>query len=248
MELTSRMRFNYKLITSFLGTNYNGWQRQKNGIGIQQVIEDRLSGMFGEKITLIGCCRTDAGVHAIKHVSNFKTISFKEPREIKKYLNATLPRDIAVMDVEEVDITFNSRFSAKGKTYLYIIYIHPDPFLFGRGWYVEKKLDIQKMLQGIEVLKKHKNLLSLSKKGEYLREDVDLREVRLCFDGKVIQIEITASHFLRGLVRGIVGHLVAIGKGSISVEEFDKIIQENNPEKGKFSAPAEGLFLKDIYY
>lgn len=242
------MPYNYKLTLSFIGTNYNGWQRQENGIGIQQVIEDKLSKFFKQNVTVVGCCRTDAKVHALKHVSNFRTENYREPQEVKRYLNATLPRDISVLSLEDVDYRFNARFDAKGKTYLYTVYTHPNPFLFGRGWYIDRKIDIVKMLEGIEVLKRHKNFLSLSKKGEYLREEIDLREVKLSFDGRLIQIEITASHFLRGLVRGIVGHLVAIGRGSLSVEEFDKIIKEKNPEKGKFSAPAEGLFLKDVYY
>lgn len=239
---------NYKIVSSFLGTAYNGWQRQKNGLGIQQVIEERLEELFKQKIRVIGCCRTDAGVHALKHVSNFKTDEYKNPKQIKRFLNATLPRDISILDVEEVDKEFNARFSAKGKTYIYTIYTQPNPFIFGRGWYIDKRLNIVSMLKGIEIIKKHKNLLSLSKKGEYLREEVDIRELKLYFDGSILNVEITASHFLRGMVRGIVGHLVAIGRGSLSLEEFDRILLDKNPERGKFSAPAEGLFLKDIYY
>ncbi|MCX7760959.1 MAG: tRNA pseudouridine synthase A [Hydrogenothermaceae bacterium] len=242
------MIYNYKLTTSFLGTKYNGWQRQKNGIGIQQVIEDRLERFFKQKITVIGCCRTDSGVHALKHVSNFKTKKGIEPADIKRFLNATLPRDISVLDVEKVNEKFHARFDAKGKTYIYKVYTKPDPFLFGRGWYFDKKFDLVKILEGVEVLKRHKNLISIAKKGEYLREEIDLRELKIRFDGTVLEFHITASHFLRGLVRGIVGHLMAIGRGSLDLEEFDKILAYKDPEKGKFSAPAEGLFLKDIYY
>ncbi|MEJ5172574.1 MAG: tRNA pseudouridine synthase A [Hydrogenothermaceae bacterium] len=242
------MVYNYKLTTSFLGTNYNGWQRQKNGVGVQQVIEDRLESFFNQKITLIGCCRTDAGVHALKHVSNFKVSVEKDSSQLKKFLNATLPRDISVLDVEKVDEKFHARFDAKGKTYIYRVYTEPDPFLFGRGWYFDKKFDLVKILEGVEVLKKHKNLISIAKKGEYLREEIDLRELKIKFNGTVLEFHITASHFLRGLVRGIVGHLMAIGRGSLDLEEFDKILAYKDPEKGKFSAPAEGLFLKDIYY
>ncbi|MEZ0323307.1 MAG: tRNA pseudouridine synthase A [Hydrogenothermaceae bacterium] len=242
------MIYNYKLTTSFLGTNYNGWQKQKNGIGIQQVIEDRLERFFGQKIIVIGCCRTDSGVHALKHVSNFKAQKEVEPADIKKFLNATLPRDISVLDVEIVDEKFHARFDAKGKTYIYRVYTKPDPFLFGRGWYFDKKFDLVKILEGVELLKKHKNLISISKKGEYLREEIDLRELKVRFDGSILVFHITASHFLRGLVRGIVGHLMAIGRGSLDLKEFDKILAYKDPEKGKFSAPAEGLFLKNIYY
>lgn len=239
---------NYMVITSFLGTAYNGWQRQENGIGIQQVIEERLERIFKTKTRLIGCCRTDAGVHALKHVSNFKANLYIEPFKIKKFLNATLPRDISVLDVKMVDDKFNARFDAKGKTYKYLVYTKPNPFLFGRGWYFDKRFDILKLLNGIEILKKYRNLISISKKGEYIREDTDIREIKVRFDGSTLEFEITASHFLRGLVRGIVGHLMAIGRGSLSLEEFDRILQQKDPEKGKYSAPAQGLFLKDVYY
>ncbi|MEZ0323310.1 MAG: tRNA pseudouridine(38-40) synthase TruA [Hydrogenothermaceae bacterium] len=242
------MIYNYKLTISFLGKNYNGWQRQKNGVGVQQVIEERLERLFNQKITVIGCCRTDAGVHALKHVSNFKTVKEVDLSNIKKFLNATLPRDISVLDIEKVDESFHARFDAKGKTYIYRVYTKPDPFLFGRGWYFDKKFDLVKILEGIEILKKHKNLVSIAKKGEYLREEIDLRELKIRFNGTVLEFEITASHFLRGLVRGIVGHLMAIGRGSLDLKEFDKILTSKDPAKGRFSAPAEGLFLKEVYF
>lgn len=239
---------NYKLTTSFIGTAYNGWQRQKNGLGIQQVIEDKLSHLFDKKITLIGCCRTDTGVHALKHISNFKVDICKNPSEIKKFLNATLPRDISVLDVEEVQDSFNARFSAKGKTYLYLIYTHPDPFLYKRAWYFDKRFSLSLLLQASQIIKSSKNLLSLSKKGEHIREDIDLRELTVRFDGKLIQIEVTASHFLRGMVRSIVGHMMAVARGSLSLKDLEIIIEQKNPENNRFMAPAEGLYLKDVYY
>ncbi|MFN4306461.1 tRNA pseudouridine(38-40) synthase TruA [Sulfurihydrogenibium azorense] len=243
-----KKRYNYKLTISYIGTRYSGWQRQKNAVGIQQIIEDLLEKLFKEKITLIGSGRTDAGVHALNQVANFKTYSYKDPSTIYSYLNAKLPRDISVKKVEEVDLNFNARFSAKGKTYLYRIYTKPDPFLYGRGWFFDKDLDIVKMLQGIEILKKYKDLTSLAKEGNYIRKEVDLREIKLYYDGKIIDIEITASHFLRNLVRRIVGHLVAIGRGSLSLQEFEYIIKAKDSSKGKFLAPPEGLYLKEVYY
>lgn len=241
-------KYNYRIDISYIGTRYNGWQRQKNGIGIQQIIEELLEKLFKEKITLIASGRTDAGVHALNQVANFKTVYYKTPKSIYSYLNAKLPRDISIKKVEEVDLSFNARFSAKGKTYLYRIYTKPDPFLYGRGWYFDKKLDIIKMIQAIEVLRKYKDLSSLAKEGNYLRKEIDLREIKLIYDGKILDIEITASHFLRNLVRRIVGHLVAIGRGSLTIEEFEEIIKSKNPSKGKFLAPPEGLYLKEVYY
>jgi len=239
---------NYKLEISYIGTNYNGWQRQKNGIGIQQVIENLLSELLEEKITLIGAGRTDAGVHALRQVANFKTKKHKNTKTIYTYLNAKLPRDISILKVEEVPLSFNARFSAKGKTYIYKINTKPDPFMFKLAWYYDKKLDLIKMVEGINLIKQYKDLSSLAKAGDYIRKEIDLRELKLYFDGKIITIEITASHFLRNMVRRIVGHLVALGRGSLSLEELKDIIEKKSPSHGKFTAPPEGLYLKAVYY
>ncbi len=246
--MKEKKKYNYKLTISYIGTNYYGWQRQPKHITVQQVIEEALEVLFKEKIRLIASGRTDAGVHALGQVANFKTDSYRKPEEIYKYLNATLPRDIAIKKVEEVPLSFNARFSAKGKTYFYRIYTKPDPFLHGFGWYISKRLDILKMLQALDLIKNTKKLLALSKKGNYLREQVEIRELHLRYDGKIIEIEITASHFLRYMVRKIVGHTVQVGLGSLSIEELREILESNDPAKGIYIAPPEGLFLKEVYY
>ncbi|ACO03530.1 MAG TPA: tRNA pseudouridine(38-40) synthase TruA [Persephonella sp.] len=239
---------NYKLVIMYIGKNYHGWQKQPKHRTVQGVLEEKLKVLFKEDIVLIGSGRTDAGVHALGQVANFKTISYRKPEEIYRYLNATLPRDISVKSVEEVPLSFHARFSAKGKTYIYRIYTKPDPFLHGFGWYISKKLDLKGMLEALEIVKKSKDLRSLSKKGEYLREDVEIRELSMTYDGKIIEIQITASHFLRYMVRKIVGHVVQIGLGSLSIQEFENIIEAKDPTKGLFIAPPEGLFLKEVYY
>lgn len=236
------------MVISYIGTNYNGWQRQKNGIGIQEIFESLLSRLLGEKITIIGASRTDAKVHALKQVANFKTTNYKKPDIIYSYLNAKLPRDISVLDISEIDINFNARFSAKGKTYIYKINTKPDPFLYNLSWYFDKKVDIVKMVEALETIKKYRDLTSLAKEGNYLRREIDLRETKLYFDGKIITIEITASHFLRNMVRRIVGHCVAVGRGSLSLSELQEIIKKADPKYGKFTAPPEGLYLKEVYY
>ncbi|WP_457622855.1 tRNA pseudouridine(38-40) synthase TruA [Persephonella sp.] len=241
-------KYNYKLKLSYIGKNFSGWQKQPNRRTVQGVLEEKLSIFFNEEIKVIGSGRTDAGVHALGQVANFKTNSFKNSEKIYRYLNATLPRDVAVLSVQQVPLSFHARFSAKGKTYIYRIYTKPDPFLFGYGWYISKKLNIKSMLSALDLIKKEKDLISLSKKGEYIREDVEIREVYIRYDGSIIEIEITASHFLRYMVRKIVGHIVQIGLGSLSIEEFENIIKAKDPSKGLFIAPPEGLFLKEVYY
>ncbi len=239
---------NYKLTIKYIGTRYHGWQRQPKHITVQQVIEEHLEKLFKEKIRLIGSGRTDAGVHALGQVANFRVKTHRKPKTVLNFLNASLPRDISITSVEEVPLSFNARFSAKGKTYMYKIYTRPDAFMYGFGWFISKDIDLEKVQEALEVIKSSKNLVSLAKKGEYLREEVDIREIRLKYDGFLITIEITASHFLRGMVRKIVAHAIHVGLGTISLEELKSIIDSKDPSKGIYIAPPEGLYLKEVYY
>ncbi|RUM46898.1 MAG: tRNA pseudouridine(38-40) synthase TruA [Hydrogenothermus sp.] len=241
-------KHNYKLTIKYIGTRYYGWQRQPKHITIQQTIEDTLQIFIKEKPKLIASGRTDAGVHALGQVANFKTTKYFEPEKIKKYLNATLPRDIAIVNCKEVPLSFNARFSAKGKTYIYKVYTKPDPFLVGFGWYISKKINITKIQEAIEFLRPIKKLKSMAKDGDYLREEIDIRHLSLKYDGNVLEFEISASHFLRYMVRKIVAHLVHIGTGRLDIEKFKEIIKANDPSKGMFIAPPEGLYLKEVYY
>ncbi len=240
--------FNYALKIKYIGTNYHGWQKQKNQISIQEVLEKNIDKFLHERIKLIGSGRTDAGVHALGQVANFKTKKHIKPDSLKKYLNAVLPRDISVVNVKQVPITFNSRFDAKGKTYLYRLYTEPDPFLYMRGWYIYKSLNLEKLESGLDIIKNSNNLISLAKRGEYLREDIEIRGIKISFKGHIIDIEITASHFLRYMVRKIIGHVVNVGLGYLSLDELEDIIQKADPSAGKFLAPPEGLYLKEVHY
>ncbi len=239
---------NYKLVIKYIGTRYHGWQRQPKHISVQQVIEDQLEKLFKQKIRLIAAGRTDAGVHALGQVANFKVSHHRKPETVLNFLNANLPRDISIVSVEEVPLSFNARFSAKGKSYIYKIHQFPDPFLYGLSWYIAKDINILKLNQALELIKGYKNLISLAKKGDYLREEVDIREIRVKYDGSVINIEITASHFLRNMVRKIVAHSVHVALGSLSIENLKEIIEAKDPTKGIYIAPPEGLYLKEVYY
>ena len=240
--------FNYKLVIRYIGTNYHGWQRQKNQISIQETIEKKLEHLFKEKIRLIASGRTDAGVHALGQVANFKVKKHRKTNEILKYLNSTLPRDISILSVEEVPLAFNSRFNAKGKMYLYKIHQFPDPFLYNLSWYVPYLLDFKKLEEALFLIKNTKNLLSMAKKSEYLREDVEIREINLHFDGKHFEIELVASHFLRYMVRKIIGHAVKVAANNITIDQLKEILEKSDPSAGKFLAPPEGLYLKEVYY
>ena len=243
------VKFNYLLKISYLGSNYFGWQRQPNRPTVQQIIEDKLSILFKEKIKLIGSGRTDAKVHALGQIANFKTEKYKETTEIYNYLNATLPRDIAVLSVREVPLNFHARFSARGKTYLYRIYTKPDPFLVGRGWYIKRSLSMEHLLKALNIIKDAECIVALSK-GELKekKKKVDIRDIKLKYDGKILDIEITASHFFRYMVRKIIGHSVHVALGKLSLKELSDILVSKDPTKALYIAPPEGLYLKEVYY
>ncbi len=241
-------KFNYLLKISYLGINYFGWQKQPSKPTIQQFLEDKLSILFKENIKVIGSGRTDAKVHALGQVVNFKVSRYRSPDEIYRYLNATLPRDISVLSVKEVPLNFHARFSAKGKTYLYKIYTEPDPFLVGRAWYISKDFSVEKIVDALQLIKDAECKIALSKGEINKKRKVDIRDIKLKFDGKVLDIEITASHFLRYMVRKIIGHSIQVSFGKLSLEKLSEILKSRDPTKAIFIAPPEGLYLKEVYY
>jgi tRNA pseudouridine38-40 synthase len=181
-------------------------------------------------------------------VANFKTKDYFEPEKIKRFLNAVLPRDIAIKECKQVPLTFHARFSAKGKSYIYKVYTHPDPFMFQRAWFISQNLDLKKINDAINLVKCTKNLISMSKRGEYLREDIELREFKFKYNGFLLEFEISASHFLRYMVRKLVAHVIHVGTGRLDLNVFKEILNSQNPAKALFIAPPEGLYLKEVYY
>ncbi len=241
-------KYNYKLTISYIGTNYYGWQKQPKHKTIQQTIEDKLEVLVKNKVKLIASGRTDAGVHALGQVANFKTKEYFEAEKIKRYLNATLPKDIAIKDCKLVPLNFHARFSAKGKTYIYKIYKEPDPFMVNRGWYVSKDIDLVRLQDAIDIVLTADSLISMSQKGEYLRKDVDLREFNFKFDGFLLEFRVSASHFLRYMVRKLVAHVLHVGTGRLDINLFKQIIESKDPTRAMFLAPPDGLYLKEVYY
>ncbi len=240
--------YNYMLKISYIGTNYFGWQIQPDKRTIQGEIEDRLEIFFKEKIRIIGSGRTDAKVHALGQVANFKTDKLVDLEKLKKYLNSTLPSDIAILDIKLVPENFHARFSAKGKTYIYMVSQKPNPFLVDRAWFIHKELDLHKVKEALNIIKNADCLISLSKGENQNKRKVELREINFSYDGEKLIFKFTASHFLRYMVRKIVGHVIQIGLGSLSLEELKRILDAKNPAEARFIANPEGLYLKEVYY
>lgn len=240
----------YFIQFSYDGTRYHGWQRQPNGITVQEELEKALTIIIGEKTETLGAGRTDAGVHARMMVAHFDTANEIDEQNMSYRLNRILPPDIAVSNIERVSDDAHARFDAKSRTYQYIVTTKKNPFLNGRADFEYCEMDWDKMNEAASLLKNHIDFTSFSK----LHTDVKTNNCviteaywRPAGDG-VYVFTITADRFLRNMVRAIVGTLLVIGRGKMSVEKFEQIIEAKDRCKAGTSAPAEGLYLTDVSY
>ena len=242
---------NLKLIIEYDGTNYLGWQRQPQGITIQEVIEDTLNKITSETITVIGSGRTDSGVHALAQVANFKTEGRMTSLQFQKALNSVLPKDIVVKEVSEVDINFHAQLDVKSKTYLYKILNRPYPSALERNkvWFLPESLDVPKMAEAARMLGGEHDFrgFALSNTTKTTVREVVNVSLEKKPDG-LVEFEIESTGFLRGMVRLIVGTLVQVGKGKIAPEDFREILESGEKTNLVFSAPPWGLYLKEVRY
>ncbi|MGH7800385.1 MAG: tRNA pseudouridine(38-40) synthase TruA [Thermodesulfobacteriota bacterium] len=242
---------NIKLVLEYDGTNYLGWQRQPQGMTIQEVIEDTLNKITSETITVIGSGRTDSGVHALAQVANFKTEGRMTSLQFQKALNSVLPKDIVVKEVSEVDINFHAQLDVKSKTYLYKILNRPYPSALERNkvWFLPESLDIPKMAEAARMLGGQHDFcgFALSNTTKTTVREVINVSLEKKPDG-LVEFEIESAGFLRGMVRLIVGTLVQVGKGKIAIENFREILESGEKTNLVFSAPPSGLYLKEVRY
>lgn len=239
----------YFLELAYNGKNYFGYQIQPNQISVQEVIEDRLSKILRKKISIVGAGRTDAGVHAKKMYIHF---DYEEELNVDliKRLNSFLPKDIAAYRLFLMDDEAHARFDATSRSYNYFLSPIKDPFSFDSAWSFNRLLDVEKMNNAAKLLIKKGDFGSFAK----LHTDVktNICDVTAAFwrknkNGQLV-FEITADRFLRNMVRAIVGTLVDIGLGKISIEEFSEIIEQKQRSSAGASAPAHGLYLVDVQY
>lgn len=244
----------YFLEIAFKGTNYNGWQVQPNGIGVQQKIDEALQTILREDIHCIGCGRTDAGVHASQFFLHFDAEK-DFPKDVLLRMNQFLPADIAVKKIMNVAENAHARFDATMRKYVYFMSKKKDPFT--KDLYVQRpyqELDFQLMLDACCILKKYTDFVSFCKSNQGSKTTiVKLKE---CYWKEVKnetgetdwQFHISADRFLRGMVRLIVGAMIQIGKHKMTLDEFDEGIKDGKRFKYALSAPAHGLFLTEVHY
>lgn len=240
------------LIIQYLGTNYNGWQRQPLGRTVQGEIETAISSVIEQPITIYGAGRTDAGVHAAAQVAHFNYTGPIPPHKWAKIINSRLPEDIVIRASAQVPPDWHACFSAVWRRYRYTIYTDKWPNLFVKAvsWhYYYTALDEIAIQQALDSLIGKHELSAFRRSGSTRNHSwVNVREVLCARKNAFLHLEIQADGFLYGMVRLLVGLLVDVGIGKLSPAEFTFLWQNRQRERVKYSAPAKGLCLLRVGY
>ena len=243
------MRFFITL--SYDGTRYHGWQVQPNGPSVQEKLQWALSTILRQDIQVTGAGRTDAGVHARMMVAHFdvETMDF-ELQDLTYKLNRLLPQDIAIQKMEPVSDEMHTRFSATSRTYHYYIHTVKDPFLRAYSCELHYPLDFQLMNEAAAILMTYEDF------GAFCKAHADVKTT-LCHitaaqwhqtSPSSWYFEITANRFLRNMVRAVVGTLIDVGRGRLSLDDFRKVIEGKRRTEAGESMPANALFLEEVKY
>jgi len=240
----------YFIKLAYKGTNYHGWQIQENAHTVQAELNEKMSLMLGESINLVGCGRTDTGVHAREFYAHFEiSKKLNELRDLTFRLNGFLPDDIVIYEIFKVPADFHARFDAKSRTYKYYISIQKNPFLTGQSFYFHGKLDVSKMNEACSVLFNYTDFTSFSKLHTQTKtNNCKIYKAIWKEDGDELIFTIQADRFLRNMVRAIVGTMIEIGSGKLGVQDMKRIIEAKDRSDAGFSVPAEGLFLEAVAY
>jgi tRNA pseudouridine38-40 synthase len=246
------MQYRYFISLAFDGSPFYGWQVQPGSPTVQGILEDAFLTITKEPIALIGCGRTDTGVHARIFFAHFDSsmspASVKEMQLVYK-LNRILPPEVAIMAIYPVGVEAHARFDAISRTYRYQICTRKDPFYLGRSWLMERKMNVGAMQQAADLLLEARDFTSFSKSGTQVKTNIcKVAKARWTRDEHLLFFEIRADRFLRNMVRAIVGTLVEVGLGKIGPEDFAGIIEAKDRRVAGYSAPGCGLFLTDIEY
>ena len=241
----------YFVTLSYDGTRYHGWQIQPNGVSVQERLQEALSTLLREPIAVTGAGRTDAGVHARKMVAHFDWKGDAiDGQQLAYKLNRLLPYDIAVSKVEMVSEDMHARFSATSRMYRYYIHTTKDPFQRVYSCEIHYPLDFAKMNDAAQILMTYEDF------GAFCKSGADVKTT-LCQVTKAEWVqtspttwyfEIRANRFLRNMVRAVVGTLIEVGRGRLSLDDFKKVIEGKQRSDAGESMPGNALFLEDIVY
>lgn len=239
------------LTIAYDGTNYHGWQVQKNAVTVQQVLCEALEKMLGKTHDAVGTSRTDAGVHAREFTCHIDCDDNIPETAFVRGLNSFLPPDIAVKECIRVANDFHARYNAKGKTYSYYIYNSKvkDPFKMRYSWQIERPLNVELMNDFAKQLVGTHDFYAFSSSGRTVEDTV--RTITECYvkkQGDDVVLTVSANGFLYNMVRIIVGTAVEISDGRINLKDVPLILDSKKRELAGITAPPQGLFLEKVHY
>jgi tRNA pseudouridine38-40 synthase len=242
--------YNYKIILEYDGTNYSGWQTQKNSKSIQGTLISAAQNFLGIPVEVQGAGRTDSGVHALAQATHLKTSRKINTETLLIGLNDNLPASINVLRVENVPPRFHARHNALGRSYLYLIAKRRTAFGKRYVWWVKDKLDIGKMQKALGIFQGFHDFISFADKrmDKETSTKVNIEGLYLTEFGDIIALRIVGSHFLWKMVRRIVGITVEAGRGNFSIRDIEQMLSSHSEVPARFTAPPSGLFLEKVLY
>ncbi|WP_333601147.1 tRNA pseudouridine(38-40) synthase TruA [Flavobacterium sp.] len=239
----------YFIELAYKGTNYHGWQYQPNADSVQETLNKALSLLLKTEIDIVGAGRTDTGVHSKQMYAHFDYETEMDIPQLVHKLNSFLPKDIVIFDILQVADEAHARFDAKKRTYEYHIHTKKDAFENEGSWQYQHELDLDKMNEACQILFKHTDFECFSKTNTDVHTfNCVIFEAHWQQIGAKIIFTISADRFLRNMVRAIVGTMINIGLGKVSLADFEKIIESKDRSQAGFSVPAHGLYLTKIEY
>ncbi|MDR3264294.1 MAG: tRNA pseudouridine(38-40) synthase TruA [Clostridiales bacterium] len=246
------MKTRFFIIIEYDGKNYCGWQRQKNGMTVQEMLEDKLSVLFGSKITVFGSSRTDAGVSAFCQTAHFDAETDIPPKKIPFAVNSLLPNDISVRSCRAVPVSFHARFCDKKKTYTYKLYVSDirRPLLDRERFFVKRALNVQAMTEAASYMTGTYDCKCFQKSGSVSGGTVrTVYSVTVCAlaDG-CLDIGITGSGFLYKMARTMAGTLLSVGLGALSPSDVACAVKNCDKTKTGKTLPPEFLYINDTEY
>lgn len=241
----------YLAYCSFIGTNYVGWQRQPNGTSVQSVIETALGIFFRTPVQVMGCGRTDAGVHAREYAFHFDTDSEFESAHFIFKINKLLPPDVVIHSADRIDDTFHARFSAVSRRYIYRVHTVKDPFIHNVSWYLDRvnPSSLDRLNQAAAVIGTLSDFSSFAKTGS--DNKTHLCTMLYCHwegEDSRLELHIEANRFLRGMVRLIVGGCVNVAVGKLDIEKMKELAYSGQMLPYAFSVPPHGLTFEGVRF
>jgi tRNA pseudouridine38-40 synthase len=238
----------YFIELCYRGTDYAGFQVQENALTVQAEVEKALRVFYRQDIKLTGSSRTDTGVHAMQNYFHFDFDDSVDERNVYN-INALLPGDIAIKRIVKMPDGAHCRFDAVSRQYAYTIYMRKDPFIADRAYYFPYRLDFEAMCAAAEAVKEYSEFEAFSKRNTQVRNYVcRIMGSEWIDEGERKIYKVKANRFLRGMVRGMVGTMLQVGRGKISVERFREMIERKEQREVDFSVPGYGLCLERVEY